>query len=224
MDYLSLTNRVLKALNEVPLTSINFASATGFHADAQDSVNRAIFDIYTEEDTEWPFAWSKININTVIGQTEYTMDAALVSIDWDSFFIRKTTTPYDQRKLWQLDYDEYREFYSSNDFNNDPTGYSYPQRVVRTPQNNFIVTPVPDAIYTMTYEGFSMPSVLNMYSDVPSIPAPFEQVIVDKALHYAYMFRDNMEQASMAQDRYEKNVNKMRRILIPQITFARASE
>jgi len=56
MNFLSLTNRVLKGFNETQLTSSTFATAYGFYAEAQDAVNRAIFDIYTEEDTKWSFA------------------------------------------------------------------------------------------------------------------------------------------------------------------------
>ena len=43
--YLGLVNRVLEDFNEVPLTSMNFASAAGFQAYVKDYVNDALLDI-----------------------------------------------------------------------------------------------------------------------------------------------------------------------------------
>ncbi len=65
---------------------------------------------------------------------------------------------------------------------------------------------------------------MTLYSDVSLIPTPFDQVIINKALHYAYMFRDNLEEAQLAEQRFEKSIQNMRRILIPQQTFAIASD
>ena len=47
--YLEITNEVLRELNEVPLTSSNFANAKGLQAFVKDTVNKAIFDIANEE-------------------------------------------------------------------------------------------------------------------------------------------------------------------------------
>ena len=43
--YLDLSNEVLRELNEVVLTSGNFASATGIQAFVKDAINKSIFDI-----------------------------------------------------------------------------------------------------------------------------------------------------------------------------------
>lgn len=288
--FLDLTNRVLKAFNEVQLTSITFASATGFHAEAKDAVNQAILDIYTFEDTEWPFAWASTTTNTTAGTYEYTKDSSYTALDWGSFKINRgsatassltqssgtatftatgahnfvtgdsvtisgatpdgyngdfsitvtgsTTFTFTvssslsspatgtilaksnsvpQKSLVFKDIDSYRrEGYFDFDANRNDDGYGLPDFVVRKQDNNFIISPVPDRVYTISYEGYSLPSYLSAYTDTSSIPTAFDQVIVDKALHYAYMFRDNIEQAALAQSRYEENVRKMRRILIPQ--------
>ena len=47
--YLDLTNEILRELNEVPLTSTNFASAVGIQQFVKDSINKSIFDIANEE-------------------------------------------------------------------------------------------------------------------------------------------------------------------------------
>ena len=39
--YLDLTNEVLRELNEIPLTSANFASAVGLQKFVKDAVNKS---------------------------------------------------------------------------------------------------------------------------------------------------------------------------------------
>lgn len=130
-----------------------------------------------------------------------------------------------QKSLPLKSWDFYKDqFYWDTDQNTDPTGYSTPQFVVRKPDNNITISGPCDRVYTIYYEGYSIPAAMAIYTDTHVIPVAFEQVIIDKAMHYAYMFRDNLEQATLAQKRYEDNINKMRRILIPQQTFVIASD
>ena len=53
--YLSLTNELLREMNEVALTSSTFANAIGVQQHVKDIVNRAYFDIVNEELSAW---WS----------------------------------------------------------------------------------------------------------------------------------------------------------------------
>ena len=46
--YLTLTNRVLRELNETELTSSTFASSRGVQTAVKDFVNKGIHDIYNE--------------------------------------------------------------------------------------------------------------------------------------------------------------------------------
>ena len=46
--YLTLTNRVLRELNETELTSSTFASSRGIQTAIKDFVNKSIHDIYNE--------------------------------------------------------------------------------------------------------------------------------------------------------------------------------
>jgi hypothetical protein len=286
--YLSVVNEVLKALNEVELTSSNFSSSTGFHAHVRDSVNRAIFDLYTEENNEWPFAWAEVSVDTAAGTQTYTLDSSVTTADWESFRIQKpqvtvssitqaggtatvttssnhylvtgdtvsiygadqaayngehsvtvnstteftysvdssTTSPatgtiycyppFDEEYLEFMGWDQYRQKgYLEKDRNTvNPENYEKPERVVRRSDNSFLITPKPDRVYPIVYEGFLIPNALSAYDDTLAVPDKFVQLVVDKTLHYAYMFRDNLEQADYAQDRYKDNANKLRRILI----------
>ena len=49
LTFLEMTNAALRRLNEVQLTSANFATAKGFHAQAKDAVNSALVDIHRSE-------------------------------------------------------------------------------------------------------------------------------------------------------------------------------
>lgn len=291
VTFLELTNRVLKAFNEVQLTNSTFAGADGFYADAKDSVNMAIVDLYTEEDNRWPFAWDDKTFDTVIGTQIYTKATGVTTIKWDSFRIQRpqvsvssitqlsgtatvttatahylevgdtvtifgatpddyngvqevltvptSTTftfsvddsltspatgtivcypPFPEKKLFLISYDQYLEDWLEIDRNTiDPESYPVPEFVVRMPNNQILITGKPDRVYPIVYEAYSIPDLLVDYDDeVVEDLELFQQAIIDKALHYAYMFRDNIEQASLAEDRYEKNVNKIRRMLITQ--------
>lgn len=217
VTFLDLTNRVLKAFNEVNLTSSNFSTADGFYQEAKDAVNQAIFDIYTEQDVQWPFAWNETTFNTVAGTQEYSKASDALAIDWESFrILSDPSNDIIADHIPSIEYNVYRREYWQGDQETTADERTQPSLVVRKPDNNFILTPVPDQVYTIEYEYYTMPSALSAYDDTTSIPDEFVQMIVDKALHYAYMFRDNVEQAALAQKRYESNVNKVRRILIPQ--------
>ena len=88
-NYLSLVNRLCGRLNEVPLTSSTFSTADGVYFDFKNSINAAIRDICTQQDTEWPFLWQDTSFVTTIGVNEYSKDASAVALDWDSFYIKK---------------------------------------------------------------------------------------------------------------------------------------
>ena len=46
--YLVLSNRILRELNEVELTSSNFSSSRGIQTAVKDFINKSIHDIYNE--------------------------------------------------------------------------------------------------------------------------------------------------------------------------------
>lgn len=297
-EYLHLVNRLCYKLNEVPLTAGTFSAADGVYNDFKNAINASIKDICSQQDTEWPFLHSTVTFVTTIGTHEYTKDASLVSIDWDSFYIKKkpltiasltqtsgtatatvsaghqlvtgdsvyisgateteyngdftvTVTsstqftfsvdsgasspatgtpvmypPYSTKKLTLIEYDKYRK---EGQLERDidmyrTTDYVEPNVVVRKPDNNFIISPKCDRIYTIEYSGFTTPTALSAATDVPVIPEFFEEVIVNGAIVHGYFFRDNLEQTSKAEDAYKDSLNDMRRILIPQPYYMRVSD
>ena len=91
--YLVLTNKVLRELNEVELTSSNFSSSRGVQTATKDFVNKAINDIYNQV-WELPNLYKSTTQDTYAGQRTYSLpatdspqsgDLAFRNIDWDSF-------------------------------------------------------------------------------------------------------------------------------------------
>lgn len=223
--YLGLVNEVLESLNEVPLTSADFADAVGFHAHIKESVNNAISDIIEEEDSEWGFQWALSSAVTLAtdGTQEYALESTADHVDWDSFYIAKDATittaggDGDHKELPIIEYDNWRMNYREIDYNLDSTGYSKPDFVVRKPDNTkFIISPPADRAYTVYYEYFTEVTELEAYDDVPTIPEKYRNQIKEQAKVYAYMFRDNLEQAAFQEKVAERKINRMRRNTIPQ--------
>ena len=81
--YLTLTNEVLRELNEVQLTAANFTSAVGIQAFIQESINKALNDIANEE-PQLPFFaaaasggtdpfYGNVTVASVAGTRWYTL-------------------------------------------------------------------------------------------------------------------------------------------------------
>ncbi len=104
--YLALTNDILGELNEVQLTSTNFANATGIHKFVKDAINRAYFDI-ANENPEFPWLSNTVSgdaqeygnsfVDTVAGTRWYFLKKHssgphgtakdFGKVDWDNFYL-----------------------------------------------------------------------------------------------------------------------------------------
>lgn len=82
--YLTLTNRVLRELNETELTSANFSSSRGIQTAIKDFINKSIHDIYNETG-EIPLLHTRTTQDLEIGDNEYNFPADIRKADMDSF-------------------------------------------------------------------------------------------------------------------------------------------
>ena len=85
--YLTLTNRVLRELNETELTSSTFASSRGVQTAIKDFVNKGIHDIYNETG-EIPLLYSRTSQDLTVGDNEYNFPADFRKADMDSFVLK----------------------------------------------------------------------------------------------------------------------------------------
>ena len=99
MNYLELTNAVLREINEVEVT--NLGSTRGIQTSVKDFVNKAQRDIINSE-VEWPFTVVSQSFSTADGTAEYSRESDAKTIDFDSFTVQKSGEA--ERKLRYLSF------------------------------------------------------------------------------------------------------------------------
>lgn len=222
-DYLSLTNEVCRRLNETELTSSNFATANGFYSQVKDAINAAIRDI-NQKHFSWPFNHNTDDITLTAGELRYPLPENAKYTDFDTVRILRNASLdlNEARRLKQLSYDEYVDRYIDQEGETDTTKGTVPEYIVRSQDGDLIVAPMPDKAYTIEYEFFMIPADLDTYDDVPTIPFRFKHVIVDGAMYHSYMFRDNLESATLSLRKFEDGLKQMRTLLVNENVYARA--
>ena len=223
---MTLCNRVLRRLNETTFTSATFGTITGFHGQVQDCVNDAIRDINHAE-YEWPFNHSATTTTLTSGTQIYGLSAtSLVRVDWDSFYLVASVPDATvlSKPLPYVDFDSWRQNRKAEDLNSQISGVGYQliENVFRTQHDQFGVTPVPNKNYRVGFEYWIAPTQLSGAGDTTSIPDRYDYVIVDGAMWYCYMFRDNVEAASVMEKKFTSGIKRMRVELINRLDSFRS--
>jgi len=223
-DYLGLVNDVNRRLNEVELTAANFATATGEYSMVKDAVNSAIRFI-NQHEYEWPFNHVEADDVLTAGEVRYGYPADAKTVDYDSFRIKRSSTFNNEtQKLKIISYEEYLEKYVDDEYNTSNTGIrALPRLVFRTPNQGFGVYPVPDNNYELVYEYYRLPVDLINATDVPTVPEQFRHIIVNGAMHFAYMFRGETQEAIVLQQRFEQEIKQMRSLYINRYDYVRST-
>jgi len=220
-DFLGLVNDVNHRLNEVSLTSANFATAVGYYSIAKDAVNSAIRHI-NQEEFEWP--WNHVQTELVLapGSMRYYYNADAKTINMNSFRIKRDNSlGVGTEKLKNLVYEEWLEKYADDEFNTSTDIRGVPTHIVRTPSRELICHPVPDQAYTIVYEYYSLGYDLENALDVPSLPQQYRFAIVDGAMYYAFQFRGDTSAADVALRKFEKQIKDLRSININRTPYIR---
>jgi len=87
--YLVLSNRILRELNEVELTSTTFSSSRGIQTAVKDFINKAVHDIYNEG-AELPLLHTSTTQALTVGDGEYDFPSDMRRVDFESFFLKPT--------------------------------------------------------------------------------------------------------------------------------------
>lgn len=214
--YLDIINIALRDINEVPMTQAAFDNPRGIQATAKEMVSRAYLDVLNHS-KEWPFLSAKGSVaetvTTVTGQQEYDFASSLDSVDWDSFFIKNSASTYAE-PLQTIDYDFYIKHMKNSDVDNTDGGR--PLFVFRLKdKDSFGISPIPDDdTYTITFSAWSVPSTLSAATDEIAIPDRYYNVLLSKVRYYLWMFRENSQQASMADRDFKVGIEQMHRDLV----------
>ena len=233
--YLDLTNEILRELNEVPLTSANFANATGFQQFVKDTVNKSIFDIANEE-PQLPFFsagvsgstdpfYGNVTVPTVAGQRWYTLksDSSSIttdyaSIDWDDFYVTTInvsgeTAPYVSKGLRFLTLDDWKRYYRDSENEDDANSQTYgePKFVIKSPDSRkFGLSPIPDKVYNVHFYAFVRPTALSAYDDTMVLPEQYSNIVTARMRYYVWQFKESPQQAAFALDDYKKGMKSMK--------------
>lgn len=220
-NFLSLVNNVNERLNEVPLTSSNFATATGFYSQAKEAVNAAIREI-DQDSFEWPWNHVTQELALTEGQVRYTNPAAAKSLNFDSFRVKGVpASNVRSTKLYQMDYEEFLDKYSDSEYN--PERYQgIPTHVFRTPDFKFGLYPPPKDGLSIIYEYYRLPEELVDWDDVPFVPSQFKHIIVDGALQHAFMFRGDPESTAVMFEKFKVGLKNMRTIYQNRYEYMRS--
>ena len=222
-NFLSLVNDVALRINETQLTSSNFSTATGFYPQLKESINSSLRHI-NQAHFFWPYNHNTEETSLAAGTSRYALPDNAKYVDFGSFRVKRNTTLNvgQGKRLDQLTYSEYLSNYIDQEYETDSTRGGVPRNVVRTPDGEFIIVPMPDKAYEVQYEYYMEPVDLELYSDIPTVPEQFRHVVVDGAMYYAYMFRDNIEMANLSLSKFENGIKNMRTLLVNENAYFRA--
>ena len=218
-NFIGITNDVNNRLNEVQLTSSNFATVTGYFAFAKDAVNSAIRHIQQEE-YEWP--WNHVEASEVlsVGVSRYSYPNDSKTINFNTFRIKRDASlNVGTQKLRVMSYEEYLEKYADSEYDTQSKGI--PTHIIRTPSREIICYPMPDKEYELVYEYYRNGYDLIKDTDIPSLPEQYRFCIVDGAMYYAYQFRGDTANANMAKEKFEQSVKYLRSININRTEYLR---
>lgn len=190
MNYLELVNEVLSELDTPTVSTLT--GAIGMPKRAMRWVNRIIFDIFSRSN-DWSFREATGILNTVAGVDTYGL---AVNVDLDGFksiVVRESKTP-----LHYLDYEDWDQRHSITGLPGCFTIY----------QNQIILSPAPNKVYTLDYKFQVKPTKLVNDVDSPIIPEKWQYVLVDGAVYRAKLFL-NDEDFRDQQAQYEQGIKLM---------------
>lgn len=219
--FLTLTNKAINKVNEIQLTSTTFASTTsGFPQTAKEAILDSIRRI-NQDQYNWPFNYNTTTQVATVDVATYSFPSDFKTADWNSFFIQKDDAlSVGAKNLNYIDYDEWIQSYRAREKELAVGDGGVPERIYRTKDNKFGLSTIPDKAYTIEYGYWSIPIDLSLYTDETTIPTTFDNVIIDGALYYIYLFRSNETAANMANSRFKEGLKQMRSILINAAEYA----
>lgn len=218
--YISLTNELLRRLNEVTIPDEDFAGVRNIQALAKDAINNAVRHII-QIAQEWPFTLTTYMQTMVADQREYSIPSDFSSVDWESFYLKRNDTfGNDAAQLPVVSYNEYIRYYRPED---DSGASGVPKRVYQTQDGKFGVSPNPDNAYEIEYKYFLFPDSMVSKDDVCIVPERFSHVVIDGAMMYMMRFRSNDQSAQVHRQEFEEGIRAMRRLLIDDYLTVRST-
>lgn len=212
--FLTLINKVLRKINELPLTASTFSTATGFHAFVKDAVNNSVREI-NRESFEWPFNQKEGTQVLVPNQTFYAYPADAKILDLDTFRLTYTRGGENNYStLRHVDYDTYVRIQYSHDqhlmSNNDAR---VPNWVFKH-GDQFGIAQLPSNADTVNFTYWGWSDELLLDTDLVNIPDRYDDVIIMGAVRECYDFRSMTNQAASYDGKFKDGIKGMRTQLL----------
>ena len=220
-DFLGLVNDINRRLNEVALTTANFANTTGYYSFAKEAVNSSIRHI-NQEEFEWPWNHVEEDLTLTASVSRYPYNVDTKTINFNTFRIKRNSTfGNDTVKLKVLSYEEYLDRFVDNEYNSSSTVEGLPEYIVRAPSREFILVPTPDKAYELVYEYYRLEYDLILDVDVPSLPESYRHVIIDGAMYYVHQFRGDTQQAQLSMNKFRDGIKYLRSLHMNRTEYVR---
>ena len=220
-DFIGLVNDVNRRLNEVELTTANFAGAQGYYNLTKDAVNASMRHIHQEE-FEWPWNHAEEEEILTPGEVRYSMPYNSKTVNMNSFRIKRDAAiGVGTTKLTVLNYEEYLDKHVDAEYNSGEETRGVPKYVIRAPSREILFVPAPKDAYEVVYEYYATGVDMSLFSDVPEIPEQYRHTIVDGAMYYAYVFRGDMQAANLSEAKFKAGIKNMRSVNINRTEYIR---
>ena len=220
-DFIGLVNDVNRRLNEVELTTANFAGAQGYYNLTKDAVNASMRHIHQEE-FEWPWNHAEEEEILTPGEVRYSMPYNSKTVNMNSFRIKRDAAlGVGTTKLKVLNYEEYLDKHVDAEYNSGEETRGVPKYVIRAPSREILFVPAPKDAYEVVYEYYAIGVDMSLFSDVPEIPEQYRHIIVDGAMYYAYVFRGDMQAANLSEAKFKAGIKNMRSVNINRTEYIR---
>ena len=220
-DFIGLVNDVNRRLNEVELTTANFAGAQGYYNLTKDAVNASMRHIHQEE-FEWPWNHAEEEEILTPGEVRYSMPYNSKTVNMNSFRIKRDAAlGVGTTKLKVLNYEEYLDKHVDAEYNSGEETRGVPKYVIRAPSREILFVPAPKDAYEVVYEYYATGVDMALFSDVPEIPEQYRHTIVDGAMYYAYVFRGDMQAANLSEAKFKAGIKNMRSVNINRTEYIR---
>tara|TARA_R110000868_G_scaffold319759_1_gene580702 strand:+ start:5254 stop:5964 length:711 start_codon:yes stop_codon:yes gene_type:complete len=235
MDFLELCQRTSRECGASGAMTTT-VDQVGTFQNIVDWVGTAWEDLQTQHDDWWWMRSSNLNgagmsFTTVSAQSAYPLGSGAGTVGvtaanfgkWvkDSFRCYTTTVGFsNELPLDQISYDVWRNAYMMGSMRSVTTR---PVVIAEGPGKALFLGPPPNALYTITGDYFTAPSVMSDDTDEPTgLPDQYHMLIVYKAMESYGMFEAASEVVTRAQKESRKYLNRLEVLQLPTVHFAGA--
>lgn len=212
--FIDLCNSTLRRLNEVEIPQAGFDNVRGVQALVKDAVRNSVRKI-NQSSFKWPFNAAEHTQNLTVGQNEYAWPIDLKVVDYRSFQLQEDDSlGISFKSLTLIDRDVWYRDLRNQDNAAGAAGRGVPRNVFPSHGYGFGVSPSPDKAYEIKFRFYLNVVELNTATDSPRIPDDFDHVIVDGAVYFMYMFKDNVESAQIQAQAFREGIKDLENLFL----------